>query len=465
MNKNWIFPDNWARVKLPDIAQLIMGQSPPSLTYNTNKEGLPFYQGKSEFGEVYPTPKIWCGEPNKIAEAGDIIISVRAPVGPTNMIKEKSCIGRGLAAIRPLLYERYLLLNYLRHIEKDIAALGTGSTFTAISKTHLEDIDVPLPPLPEQRRIVARIESLFQEVKTARESLDKLPPIIKRFRQSVLANAFKGELVPQDPEDEPASLLLEHIREERKKKMGKNYREPEAVGASGLPEIPEGWEWTALEMIAEQRLGKMLDGNKNVGFPHPYLGNINIRWFGFDLENLKTIKITEDEIENISLKKGDLAVCEGGEPGRAAVWTENKPIVIQKAIHRVRLENGMNPWFIAYYFSTEADSKRLEKSFTGTTIKHLTGVKIRRYPIPLPPSPEQHRIVTKIEQLFALANHLEQSLEIARKRTDRLEQSILAKAFRGELVPQDPNDEPASVLLDRIRRERDKIKMTKSGRK
>jgi len=129
-------PENWVKANLSEAAGLIMGQSPPSSTYNTKGQGLPFFQGKAEFGDFYPTVIKYCNDPIKIAEPGDVLISVRAPVGPTNLCKEKSCIGRGLAALRPSsgIVTKYLFY-YLRNIEDWLATQGTGSTFTAITKT------------------------------------------------------------------------------------------------------------------------------------------------------------------------------------------------------------------------------------------------------------------------------------------------------------------------------------------
>src|SRR5207247_2534949 len=144
-------PNGWAEAALPEVASLNIGQSPPSSTYNTEGRGLPFFQGKAEFGSLHPMPQKFCSAPTKIAESDDILISVRAPVGPTNLCHERSCIGRGLAAIRPHgeIPTRYLLF-YLRSIEAWLATQGTGSTFTAISKSDLEELRVRLATLGAQ---------------------------------------------------------------------------------------------------------------------------------------------------------------------------------------------------------------------------------------------------------------------------------------------------------------------------
>ncbi len=153
-------PDGWVWTTIGEACEVILGQSPPSSTYNADGIGLPFYQGKAEFGDTYPTPVKWCSEPKKIAEAGDILISVRAPVGPTNLCREKSCIGRGLSAIRPKAgMPNLYFFCFLRGIEQDWQSKATGTTFSAISGKILREQQVPLAPLPEQRRIVAEIET------------------------------------------------------------------------------------------------------------------------------------------------------------------------------------------------------------------------------------------------------------------------------------------------------------------
>ena len=145
---------------LGDVCEIIAGQSPPSQYYNADGVGLPFFQGKADFGELNPTVRVWCSQPYKVAEAGDILISVRAPVGPTNLANSKCCIGRGLAAIRPGkdVHTKYLL-HYLRRIEPALSQTGRGSTFAAITVTELRNLEIPLPPLPDQRRIAAILDA------------------------------------------------------------------------------------------------------------------------------------------------------------------------------------------------------------------------------------------------------------------------------------------------------------------
>jgi type I restriction enzyme S subunit len=203
--------------------------------------------------------------------------------------------------------------------------------------------------------------------------------------------------------------------------------------------------------IAESRLGKMLDQNKNKGELQPYLRNINVRWFDFDLNDLLEMRFETDEDEKYSIVKGDLVICEGGEPGRCAIWKSDETIKYQKALHRVRPKENLSIDYLLFYLRYLALTGGLEQYFTGTGIKHLTGESLRKIPVPLPPLPEQQEIVRRVEQLFALADSLEAKYQNALRWVEKLEQAVLAKAFRGELAEADAKDESAEVLLERIR--------------
>jgi type I restriction enzyme S subunit len=209
-------------VLLKDITDIIMGQSPPSSTYNTNKVGLPFYQGKKEFGDLFPTPEKYCSEPKKIAESNDILISVRAPVGPTNICKEKSCIGRGLAAIRTKeKIKKYYLFYYLKYFVFNLIEKSTGTTFNAISKDTLEGFKVSLFSLLEQQQIIQEIKSRLSVCDKVEKTVEQNLSKIEYLRQSILKKAFEGKLVSQDPNDLPACELLKQIKI-KKDKMSKN---------------------------------------------------------------------------------------------------------------------------------------------------------------------------------------------------------------------------------------------------
>jgi len=212
-------PEGWVWTRLGEVTELVLGQSPPSSTYNENGNGLPFYQGKLEFGSIYPTPRKWCTAPKKVAEKGDVLISVRAPVGPTNICPDTSCIGRGLAAIHGLAGLDTLFILYLmRAFEYELLGKGTGTTFDAITGDMLRNFVVPLPPLPEQPHIIEEIERRFSVADQIEKTVEQSLKQAERLRKSILKKAFEGKLVPQDPTDEPADKLLERIKAERAKK-------------------------------------------------------------------------------------------------------------------------------------------------------------------------------------------------------------------------------------------------------
>lgn len=159
---------------LGNVCQITMGQSPPGSTYNKNSKGLPFFQGKTEFGVKFPSIKQWCTHPKKVAEPGDILLSVRAPVGPTNIAKVKSCIGRGLSALRAdnkVLNQEYLFY-FFKYIEPSFSLKGQGGIFKAISKGDIENLQFVLRPLSEQKRIVEILDQA-EEIRQLRKQADE----------------------------------------------------------------------------------------------------------------------------------------------------------------------------------------------------------------------------------------------------------------------------------------------------
>ena len=178
-------------VPLGEVANITAGQSPPGNTYNESGDGLPFFQGKADFGEVYPVARKWCVAPKKIAEAGDILISVRAPVGPTNVASERCCIGRGLAAVRPdetVALRDFVLWN-IKSREADLVAKGQGSTFAAIGQRDLNSLLIPLPALEEQRRIVGILNRAAKIERLRVQAADRL----REFIPALFVRMFGGE--------------------------------------------------------------------------------------------------------------------------------------------------------------------------------------------------------------------------------------------------------------------------------
>lgn len=304
-----------------------------------------------------------------------------------------------------------------------------------------------------------------------------------RIRRFVLELAEHGQLVHQDVGDDSVATFLKQVG---------------SIPARDEPfTIPASWAWVELQSISEKRLGKMLDRAKNKGTPRRYLRNVNVRWFDFDLSDVHEMPFEDSELDEFRLCKGDVMICEGGEPGRAAVWDEREPnIYFQKAIHRVRFPDGVDPKYFVNVLRSAADGRRLMASFTGVAIKHLTGKGLASFLVPLPPLVEQERIVAKVDELMALCDELEEAQKTRERRRDRLatasqrrlveatgdekafhasadfylkrvpdlttrpehiaelRRTILDLAVRARLVAQHSNDEPASVLLERIEGEK-----------
>ena len=315
----------------------------------------------------------------------------------------------------------------------------------------------------------------------------------KDLKNSILQMAIEGKLVPQDPSDEPASVLLERIREEKHKliaegkaKFPKGGESIIYIGSDGSPyekrvdakgrvtsdkcianevpfeELPEGWCWTKLSNVASIQLGKMLDKQKNQGDLAPYLGNANVQWGRFDLANVKTMPMGETDRAKYALSDGDLIVCEGGVPGRCAIWTSNETMHYQKALHRIRCSKRLLlNTYCELYICFIVQSHIWDSCFTGSTIKHLPAQTLSSWLLPLPPLAEQRRIVERVNELIPLVEEYGR-VENAREALDaalpgRLRKSVLQLAVQGGLVPQDPADEPASTLLERIRGQRRKL--------
>ena len=211
-----------------------------------------------------------------------------------------------------------------------------------------------------------------------------------------------------------------------------------------------------LSSIADMALGKMLDVAKNRGSLRPYLRNINVRWGAFELSDILEMRFEYDELERYSIRHGDLVICEGGEPGRCAVWQSEEVVFYQKALHRVRAIEVL-PEYLYYVIRHFIISTQYERYYTGTTIKHLTGQSLRILPIPLPPTSQQQSIVKRLQQIIDEIDRIEAEKTDAQSLVALAKSKILDLAIRGQLVPQNPTDEPASVLLERIRAEKEEL--------
>ena len=468
-------PPSWEWLVITEVCQVIQGQSPPGETYNTDGVGLPFLQGKAEFGDTYPTAVKWCSAPTKIAEPDDILISIRAPVGPTNLCPEQSCIGRGLAAIRPQgdIPPKYVLYA-LRSTEDELRGKATGTTFDAIRGDSLRSHPLPLPPLAEQRRIVAETETQFTRLDASVAALRRAQANLKRYRSSVLKDACEGRLVPTEAElarsegreYEPAGALLERILAERRarwesqeKRRGK-YEEPSAPNTSDLPELPEAWVWATVEQLSSRiQYGTSNKADSDAsGVPVIRMGNI--QQGALDFTNLKFLPSQNEEVDKTLLNPGDLVFNRTNSPelvGKSAVYKEgHPPACFASYLIRVSFPENCLPDYVCFFINSQHGRSYIAQVRSQQVGQaNVNGTKLAAMPIPLPPLDEQRRIVAEVERRLSVIQQAEATVDASLARAERLRQSILKQAFSGRLVTQDPGDEPASALLERIRAERE----------
>lgn len=436
-------PQNWIRTRLDCIAEIVLGQSPPSSTYNESGKGLPFYQGKLEFGKVYPIPQKWCTEPKKTAEKGDVLISVRAPVGPTNICPEKSCIGRGLAAVRGLFgIETLFILYLLRANENVLVGKGTGTTFSAISGEQLRSLEIPLPPLNEQRRIVNKVEELFSFLDAGMESLRKVQAQLKRYRQAVLKYAFEGKLTEEWRRVNMDQIQAQPILPENNSEL--------------LP-LPKTWIWVQLASICREiyRYPTFYGMNHlNSGVPVIRIEHINSNgtlskdwgsyWFVSD-EVSKKFPKTKVEV-------GDIIMSVRGSIGKIGLAdSDHAGAQISPNCLRIAADKAqVVPKFLRYYLISFQGQGKIISLVNSTTISTIKAGLISKATIPLPTYNEQEKIVELVENLFSIREKTETEVTHTLRQSEILRQSILKSAFEGKLIPQDPSDEPAATLLQRI---------------
>ncbi len=429
MSEEREIPKGWSYAKVIDLADVLMGQSPPSETYNDERIGLPFFQGKAEFTDLYPVVRKWCNVSTKIAEPNDILMSVRAPVGSTNIANIQCCIGRGLAAIRYTHCYKYLFYHF-RLIANELDKKGTGTTFRAISGDVLKNTEIPIPPLSEQQRIVAKIEELFSSLDKGIESLKTAQAQLKVYRQSVLKWAFEGKLT------------------------NKNVKEGE---------LPKGWEEKSIKDITTV-LGDGLHGTPKYTEDGDYFfingnnltdGKIEIK------ENTKRVSFTEFEKYKKPLTDKTIFVSINGTLGNTAFYN-NEKVILGKSACYFNVKEEIDKRYIRYCLTSHRFFNYANKEATGSTIKNVGLKTMREFEVPIPPNiSEQNRIVDEIESRLSVCDKIEESISTSLLQAEALRQSILKKAFEGKLVAQDPNDEPASVLLERIKAEKAKNKPAK----
>ena len=307
---------------------------------------------------------------------------------------------------------------------------ASGTTRQRIAGGRIKEMTLPLPPLAEQRRIVAKLDTLTAHIARARAELDRVPQLAEKLRLEVLRAVFHWKAV----------------------------------------DLPSGWLLKRLDEIGDVQLGRQRSPKDHEG-PNmrPYLRAANITWTGWDLSDVKKMNFSPAEFKTFRLMRGDVLLNEGSgsakEVGKPAVWNGDlKDVCFQNTLLRIR-PREYDPDLLRYSLLFIARSGGFIANTQGVNIIHIGKAGLARTVIPVPPANQQRDLLELIEEAFARADRLEAEAARARALLDRLESAILAKAFRGELVRQDPNDEPASVLLERIRSQRTEASNGKRSRR
>ena len=351
-------------------------------------------------------------------------------------------------------------------------AAKTTAGIYKVNQGDLRGLGLALAPLPEQHRIVAEIEKHFTRLDDAVATLERVQAQLKRARASVLKAAVEGRLVPTEaeltravgPPYEPASALLERILEERRKrheeaqvgaKRKKKYKEPVALETEGLPELPEGWVWACAGQCVDSQVGHAFKSHDFAEHGVNLLRGDNIghgvlRW-GERRRCIGTAAV--DEFPHLMMSVADIVLA----MDRPVISTGLKYAVVKALdlpallVQRVvRLRPSVNTGYFLLNLQSPSFIAHLQAKAVGGGVPHISEGQVKAFPLPLPPLAEQRRIVAEVERRLSVLDALEQTVERTLTRSSRLRQSILKRAFEGKLVPQDPNDEPASELLARI---------------
>ncbi len=494
-------PGGWVWMRLGDIADKI-NPGFPSGNHNKESHGIPHLRpmninvkGEIELSEVkYVQPDSY----DSLLKGDVLFNNTNSPelLGKTSYIKDDTNWAYSNHMTRIRINSSFLNSAWIAYYLHSLFLKG----FFKMSCTHhvnqasinstflSQKVPIPLPPLPEQRAIVSKIEQLFSDLDSGINNFKKAQAQLKLYRQSVLKAACEGKLVPTEAElaraegreYEAADVLLARIlRERREKWNGKGkYKEPAAPDMSGLPVLPAGWCWS--------NVGQMTDSMKNgiykarefyaeVGFACLRMYNIDegeIIW-----KDIKRMNLSKEEIDEYLLLPGDLLVNRVNSRelvGKAAVI----PFGIEKCVFeskniRVRvIDEIANPHYLCYRFSLEGTKYFNRNAQQVVGMASISQPQIARFPIPLPPLAEQRRIVSEVERRLSISDKLEVTRPESLQKAESLRQSILKKAFEGKLLNKKeleearnaPDWEPAEKLLERIKAEK-KNKKTEKGKK
>jgi type I restriction enzyme S subunit len=488
-------PKGWVDCQVQDVGEVVSGGTPSTKLpdYWGNDQSWISPSDLSNYGSKYISKGAkslsFLGLKNcsaKVMPAGSIHFSSRAPIGYVVISFVQLCTNQGFKSLVPFpaVYNEYGYYYFLS-IKQLAESQATGTTFKELSGSAFARLPFPLPPLNEQRRIVAKIEELFSDLDAGVESLKKAREQLGVYRQSLLKQAFEGKLTAEwrkahADELDSAPALLERIRKERIQryqqqladwKSGKSPVKPKALKPvepltpeelAKLPELPEGWAWVRLKGlnvgISDGPFGSNLKTSDYVdsGIRVVRLENIGIGEFVIDKESY----ISEAKYRTIdqhTVYSGDIVFSSFiNDAVRATIIPASIKFAVNKAdCFSVKVSGRLlHVSFLEQVFLSRYFYKHLESQIHGVGRPRINTSQLGGAPVPLCSFAEQREIVRILEEQFSAIDQNEREIDAALAKSEALRQSILNKAFSGQLVPQDPSDEPASVLIERIRAER-----------
>ncbi len=341
---------------------------------------------------------------------------------------------------------KYIFYYVVRQqFRNEAEAKMTGAVgLRRVPKQFIESVPIPLPPLAEQQRIVSKIEELFSELDKGIENLKTAQQQLKVYRQAVLKSAFEGKLT-KDWRDQNPDRVVSDVVEEKD---------------SSLEGLPDGWKWVKLgNVIKDVEYGSSSKSHETGKIPVIRMGNIQnglIDWEDLVYTN------NQDEINKYLLKKDDVLFNRTNSSewvGKTAIYKGERPAIFAGYLIRInRIQSLLDPYFLTYFLNSIIAKKYGNSVRTfGVNQSNINGTKLKSYPLPLPSLSEQQIIVQEIESRLSVCDKLEDTIQSSLNQAESLRQSLLKKAFEGKLVAQDPKDEPASALLERIRAEKESI--------